>query len=133
MKSHELHPPERGSETILFAEDDEHVRRLSSDILAQAGYTVIQACDGQEAVQLLREHCAEIDLLLLDVVMPSLGGREICEQAQDICPGVPTLFTSGYDESSIHKDFILREGMALLEKPYSMRSLLKRIRAVLDS
>ncbi len=122
-----------GSETILMAEDDEMVRSLSQRILVGNGYTVLVAEDGEQALRLFDEHRDSIDLVILDVVMPKLGGREAYEQMRARRPGLRVLFASGYSETAIHKDFKLEGGLQLLQKPYTRDPFLRAVRAVLDS
>ena len=121
-----------GSETILMAEDDEMVRNLSQKILSSSGYTVIVARDGEEAVRLFQEQCQCIDLVMLDVVMPRMGGREAYERMCALRPGLKSLFASGYSESAIDKNFVLEGGLQLLQKPFTREPLLRAVRAVLD-
>lgn len=121
-----------GNETILMAEDDEMVRNLSQKILAASGYTVIVARDGEEAVRLFQEQCQCIDLVMLDVVMPRMGGREAYERMCALRPGLKSLFASGYSESAIDKNFVLEGGLQLLQKPFTREPLLRAVRAVLD-
>ncbi|MFP4502979.1 MAG: PAS domain S-box protein [Candidatus Hydrogenedentota bacterium] len=121
-----------GTEVILVAEDDPGVRRLARSILDRAGYEVITAEDGEDALEKFRQNQDRIDLLLVDVVMPRLGGRELFERARALCPGVRALFASGYSENAIHTNFILHEGMHLIEKPFDRAALLRAVRRMLD-
>ena len=121
-----------GTETILLAEDNEMVRKLGHTILQRAGYTVLEANDGTDAVELFKSHAGRIDLLLLDVVMPVMGGREAYEHIRALHPGIPTLFSSGYSENAIHTGFVLHDGLTLIQKPYSSSALLRAVRSVLD-
>ncbi len=122
-----------GAETILLAEDDAMVRKLSSAILEQAGYTVLAAGDGEEALRVFDEHADEIGLALLDVIMPKLGGRAVFERIREARPGVRALFSSGYSMNAIHTSFVLDEGLQLIQKPHQRDDLLRRVREVLDS
>ena len=122
-----------GSETILLAEDDDLVRSLAEQILSRKGYTVLSAKDGREAVELFEREGEHVHLLLLDVVMPQLSGREVLEKIHAMRPGVPALFASGYSESAIHTDFILHEGIRLVQKPYHHSELLRAVRDTLDN
>jgi PAS domain S-box-containing protein len=119
-----------GSETILLAEDDSHVRQWTRHVLNQAGYTVIEAGDGEELVEqfLAAEH---IDLILLDVVMPRKNGREALEEIKRTHPQVRALFTSGYTADIIHRKGILDQDINFLAKPASREQLLAKIRQVL--
>ena len=121
-----------GNETILVAEDDETVRELIKNILSQSGYTVYEAEDGAQAVQVFKEHSQEINLLLFDIIMPRKNGKEAYKEIQNIRPGVPVLFTSGYTADIIHKQGFLEEGFEIILKPVSMSALLQKVREVLD-
>ncbi len=126
-------PDPGGNETILLAEDDEAVQELSKEVLEIAGYRVMTAGDGEEALSLFEEHADEIDLALLDVMMPKLGGRAVFERIRAIRPEVRVLFSSGYSMNAIHTSFVLGEGLALIQKPYLSGDLRRRVREVLDS
>ncbi len=121
-----------GSETILLAEDDVTIRELSQSFLESAGYTVLTASDGEEALHVFDEHADEIDLALLDVMMPKLGGRAVFNRIREARPGIRVLFSSGYSMNAIHTSFVLDEGLQLLQKPYPRDVLLQRVREVLD-
>ncbi len=122
----------RGRETVLVAEDDTAVRELATRVLVHGGYKVITARDGEEAVRLHGEHRGEIALVILDVVMPKLGGREararILEQAKD----VRILFATGYDPDTIHGRLDDVRGADILSKPYEPDDLLRRVRKAID-
>ncbi|MBV1879453.1 MAG: PAS domain S-box protein [Pseudomonadales bacterium] len=121
-----------GSEMLLIVEDNQQVRDLASIILSEAGYQVLTAADGIEALNTFRQQHLAIDLILMDVVMPRMGGHEVYEEMQLIQPDVKVIFTSGYAEQGIHTNFILEQGLDFLQKPYQTDSLLKRIHQVLD-
>jgi len=121
-----------GTETILLAEDEQLVRNLAERILRSAGYNVFSACDGEEALQLLEMHGEKIDLALLDVVMPRLGGREVQKRIRDKRLQVRFLFSSGYSANAIHTDFVLNQGTHFIQKPYSREALLRKVRETLD-
>ena len=121
-----------GTEVILLAEDDDMVRGIAVRVLQENGYTVLAAKDGAEAVQVFEENADHVDLALLDVVMPKLGGREAHDRIREIRPGIPVLFCSGYSNESIHSSLVLDEGLALLQKPYNPDDLLRALRATLD-
>ena len=122
-----------GTETILVAEDEEAVRNLVCRILQGAGYTVLQACDGEDALRLYAQHADVIDLALLDVVMPKLGGRDVMEYISAKNPQIRFLFSSGYSENAIHTNFVIKEGIRLISKPYRKPDLLRAVRETLDS
>jgi CheY-like chemotaxis protein len=122
----------RGDETILVVEDDEAVRGLTRSVLEAAGYTVLEAADGRDALQCFRKHHEQIHLALLDVVMPGLGGREAYKEMLKVNPALKALFASGYSENAIHTNFVLDSGLALLKKPYSRDELLRAVRRQFD-
>jgi CheY-like chemotaxis protein len=121
-----------GTEGILLAEDDEAVRDLAVRVLEKGGYRVFAAVDGLDAIRVFSAHADEISLALLDVVMPTLNGREAFERIVEIKPGVRVLFTSGYSADAIHTKFVLDEGLELIQKPYGAESLLGKVREILD-
>ncbi len=122
-----------GTETILLAEDDDMVMALCKTTLEDAGYTVLLARDGQEAVHVFNDHYQVLDLVLLDVVMPKLGGRAVFGKIREKCPDMRVIFSSGYNtDNAIHNNFILDEGLTLIQKPYRSTDLLQLVRATLD-
>ncbi|OGW65544.1 MAG: hypothetical protein A2222_02675, partial [Nitrospirae bacterium RIFOXYA2_FULL_44_9] len=114
-----------GTETILLAEDEEEVRKLMRLALEEAGYKVIEAVDGKEAIEKFRENKDSIGLLLLDVIMPKMNGKGVYEEARKIKPGIKALFSSGYPADFIHKKGILEEGLNFISKPASPHEFLK--------
>ena len=123
-------PP--GKETILFAEDEESVREIVSGFLESKGYRVLAAADGDSAKQMAKSHNGKIDLLLTDVVMPRTGGRELAEALHRILPQLKVIFISGYTGDFVVRNAILESGAAFVQKPFSMQSLARKIREVLD-
>ena len=129
-KSNEL---PRGSETVLLVEDEEQVRELAARGLRQQGYTVLQASNGVEALSIASRHAdGEIDLLLTDVVMPLIGGRELSIKLRDIHPNVRVIYTSGYTDEAVIRHGMLKPGTDFVQKPYSLAGLTQKIRSVLD-
>ncbi len=122
-----------GTEMILVAEDEELVRELVVRLLENAGYTIFQAVDGEEAVRIFEEHADEIDMAILDVMMPKLGGREAMDRIYAKHPRTRFLFSSGYSEDAIHTDFVIQERLHLIAKPYHRDDLLRAVREVLDT
>jgi len=122
-----------GTETILVVEDDVAVLGFARRVLQGAGYTVLTAQDGLEALHIADEHAGAIDMVLCDVVMPKLGGAETMQQMLERHPGLLHLFTSGYSDDAVHINFIQKQGFELLRKPYRRDELLFQIREVLDS
>ncbi len=122
----------RGTETILLVEDDELVRDLATTFLGRAGYKIIPAEDGEIALEKFRQYSDSISLVILDVVLPKAGGREVMEEIHKIRPDTRILFTSGYSVNGIHTNFILEDNLVLLQKPYSRDDLLLKIREMID-
>jgi len=126
-------PTPRGTETILLAEDDATVRNLTRSILKHAGYTLLLAADGEEAWELFDRHADDIDLVILDVMMPKMGGRAVYERIRQTHPDTRVLFASGYSMNAIHTNFVLDQGVSLIQKPYQRDDLLRKVRQVLDA
>ena len=112
-----------GSETILLAEDEESLRRLSARILEQRGYTVIAAETAIEALQIAVRNGRTIDLLLTDLVMPQLSGTALAERVSAVLPDIRVLFMSGYADDVVSRNGALTPGSAFLEKPFSANDL----------
>jgi signal transduction histidine kinase/ActR/RegA family two-component response regulator len=121
-----------GSETILLVEDSLQVRDLARLMLTSIGYRVLEADNGSSALEIFRQHHASIDLVLMDVVMPELGGRDTLTQMRAIKADVRALFTSGYSSSAMHTKFIVDDGLNFIPKPYSPNELRIKVRKVLD-
>ena len=121
-----------GSETILLAEDETTVRALSERTLRGAGYTVLVAKDGREAIELFQTHIDEIDALVFDVVMPRRNGREAYEAIEKARPGMPVLFCSGCSEELLQWEYAPAAGGGILQKPYTRTTLLRTLRGILD-
>jgi two-component system cell cycle sensor histidine kinase/response regulator CckA len=121
-----------GSETVLVAEDDTDVRKLINTVLEKAGYEVIEAVDGEDAIEKMRENKDRIQLLLCDVIMPKKNGREVFNEIREIAPHIRALFMSGYTDNIIHEKGILEEGVNFILKPILPRELLRKVRGVLD-
>ncbi len=126
-------PTRGGDETLLLAEDEETVRTLARRVLESAGYDVISAENGEQALEIFEQCTDDIALVILDVVMPRLGGRETCERIRASKPDARVLFTSGYTGSELPADFLREHGLLLLPKPYDAATLLRTVRQVLDS
>ena len=124
--------PSPGTETVLLAEDEEVVRRLAREILTGNGYKVLEAGNGREALLLSEAHRGEIHLLLTDVVMPKINGRELSERIRLLRPGLRILYMSGYTDDAIFRHGILEDGIPFLQKPFSPEALARKVREVLD-
>jgi CheY-like chemotaxis protein len=121
-----------GAETILVAEDDETLRILLVQILESAGYTVLPAADGGEALDVFNQHEAGIDLVVLDMVMPKMGGKAVYEVLHRQHPRLGFLFSSGSSTDTVHTGFVMQEDIELIQKPYGPNALLSKVREVLD-
>jgi PAS domain S-box-containing protein len=122
----------KGYETVLVVEDEDFVRDVCVTLLERLGYKVLRASNGDEAIALAREHVKRIDLLMTDVVMPGMNGRELAEYMVLLHPETKVLFTSGYTDDAIVHHGVLDEGVAFIGKPYTLSELAKKIRAVLE-
>jgi two-component system cell cycle sensor histidine kinase/response regulator CckA len=127
-------PVRGGTETILLAEDHEGLRQMSHEVLTGLGYSVVLARDGREAVEKFEANPQKFSLLVLDVVMPRLGGPDALERIRGINPTIPVIFTSGYSEESQMLSALVSRGIAqLLQKPYPPKDLARKIRDILDN
>ncbi len=134
-KTEEPAPAEiqRGSETILLVEDDEMVRKLAHRGLLDDGYTVLEACDGPEAIQRSQGYKGQVDLLLTDVVMPGgIGGHQLAEQLTAHRPEMKVIYMSGYTDDTIVRYGILGKDLAFIQKPFTMTTLTRKVRQQLD-
>ena len=121
----------RGTETVLVVEDVAAVRAVTREMLRRAGYHVLEAADGRAALQVAATHQGPLHLLLTDVVMPDLSGRDLAERLTEVRPDVKVIFMSGYTDDAVVRHGILREGIAYLQKPFTPRSLSAKVRSVL--
>jgi CheY-like chemotaxis protein len=127
-------PSERpqATETVLLVDDEPAVRGLVREVLRRHGYTVVEAADGATGLRLCAEYPAPIHLVLTDVVMPGMGGREMAQQAARLRPRLRFLFMSGYTEDPRVRDDLMQPGAAFLQKPFTPGVLTRRVREVLD-
>lgn len=128
----QLKDSRRGSETILLVEDEEGVRELAKNVLAAQGYQVLVAGRPDEAIALLQTHKQEIQLLLTDVIMPNMSGRELARRVTAIRADIKVLFMSGYTDNVISAGGMLEEGISFLQKPFTPTVLIHKIREVLN-
>jgi signal transduction histidine kinase len=127
-----------GTETILIAEDEDALQELAQDVLEGLGYTVLLARNGEEAVEMFTTERDRIDMLLLDVVMPRMGGHQAYQQIHALSPHVPVIFMTGYSAETVQSRFLKQNkvveelGVPVLQKPYNIEALGRKIREVLD-
>lgn len=125
-------PVRGGQETVLIVEDHEGLREIASAMLKSLGYRVQVALDGEQAVEEFRAHCDEIALVLLDVVLPKLGGPEAYARMCAYHPDVPVLFVTGYSADAEMLHSVQERKLPLLQKPYGPRELAQKVREALD-
>ena len=123
----------RGEGTILLAEDDDAVRAIARTTLERAGYQVLSATDGANALVLADGHAGPIDLLLTDVIMPGMNGRELAQAMTTRRPGLPVLFVSGYTDNVLAHHGLSSPNRALLDKPFTPASLTAAVAALLGA
>ncbi|MGM0644412.1 MAG: ATP-binding protein, partial [Thermodesulfobacteriota bacterium] len=122
-----------GTETILLVEDEPTILRMTRMMLEKKGYTVISASAPTEAVEKARNHSGLIDLLMTDVVMPEMNGRDLAVQIAELYPGIRNLFMSGYTANVIAHQGVLDDGVAFIQKPFSMADMTVKVREVLNT
>jgi two-component system cell cycle sensor histidine kinase/response regulator CckA len=122
-----------GTETVLLAEDDDSVRDLAREILEMNGYTVVEASNGKEALAIVDAGAVKFDVLVTDLVMPLLGGRELAQKVARRLPDLPVLYLSGYTDSAVLHQGDLAAGTFFLQKPFSPATLASKVRETLDS
>jgi len=127
------HPqaPTGGSETVLLVEDEESVRELVRETLQNKGYTVMEASDGINGMKVAETYDGKIDILITDVVMPGMSGRELAQRVAASRPSIRVLYLSGYTEDAIIHEGVLDPGTAFLQKPFTLQALARKVRDVL--
>jgi CheY-like chemotaxis protein len=124
-------PLARGTETVLLVEDEAVLRELVGEMLSSLGYAVVQAANGPDALRIAARSDAAIDLLLTDVVMPGMGGPELAATLGEARPGLHVLYMSGYTHDAMARHGVLESGVVLLQKPFEVATLARRIREAL--
>ena len=125
-----VNEPGRGNQTLLFVEDEAMLLNINSEILEQLGYTVLTASSPAEALKIAGEYRGNIDLLITDVIMPGMNGRDLAEKISDLHPGIKLLFMSGYTASVIAHHGVLEEGVHFLQKPFSLNDLAEKVKKI---
>ncbi len=125
--------PLQGSETILLVEDDKAVRRMAGEVLERGGYTVLEARHGREALQLCKRHTGRIHLMVTDMVMPEMGGRELAERLARLRPAMRVVYVSGYSSNADVTHGVFAPDTPLLQKPFESEALLRTVREVIDA
>jgi len=121
----------RGTETVLLVEDEDSVRELVRETLVSRGYKVLEAENGESGLQVGENYKGQIDLLITDVVMPGIGGRELAKKLLLMRPNIGVLFLSGYTEDAVVNHGALGPGRVFLQKPFTLQSLARKVREVL--
>jgi two-component system, cell cycle sensor histidine kinase and response regulator CckA len=133
MKKSEKRPQEfyGGSETIMVVEDDEMIIKMIMKVLNNCGYTILSATDGNEAIRISEEHAGPIDLVLTDVIMPGMGGKELSNLLKKIRPATKIIYMSGYTDNAIVHHGVLDKGLSFIQKPFTSYALKKKVREAL--
>ena len=124
--------PAFGTETILLVDDDDRVRKMAQQMIRMGGYQVITARSGEEALETYSSKREEISLIILDLIMPGMGGQRCLEQLMSVDPDVKVLVASGYSEKSVNHDYTMKAARGFISKPYDAKDILAAIRKVLD-
>jgi PAS domain S-box-containing protein len=123
----------RGTETVLLVEDEELVRDLVRELLEVCGYRVLEAADGEAAIELFEREQLQVDLLITDLVMPRIGGRQLAERLRALRPEIKILYMSGYTDDIIIHRGVMSESAAFIQKPFTLDDLARRVREILDA
>lgn len=123
----------QGAETVLLAEDEEMVRKLAQQVLEMCGYQVLEAANGGAALLICERHKEPIHLLITDVIMPEMSGRELADRLAQLRPEMKVLYMSGYTDNAILHQGVLDEGANFIQKPFPTDALARKVREVLDA
>jgi DNA-binding NtrC family response regulator len=122
----------RGTETILLVEDEESVRGFIRTLLERSGYAVLDASNGHEAIDIVSARGSAIHLLVTDVVMPRMSGRELAENVRSISPGIRLLYVSGYTDDAVFRHGMTEGEINFIQKPFRSMDFLRKVREILD-
>ena len=122
----------RGKETILIVEDFEEVRQLAVQVLERQGYKILEAANGNATLEVCKRHKGQIHLMMTDVVMPGMSGRELADRIKSMHPEMKVLYTSGHADDTIVHYGVLRDGVNYIQKPFTMEGLARKVREALD-
>jgi DNA-binding NtrC family response regulator len=125
-------PATHGQETVLLVEDEPAILKIATMMLERQGYRVLSASKPDEAISVAKEHAGEIHLLMTDVVMPEMNGRDLAKNLTSFCPGLKRLFMSGYPADVIAHQGMLEEGVHFIQKPFSLQDLAAKVREALS-
>jgi CheY-like chemotaxis protein len=124
--------PWHGTGTVLLVDDEEHIRAVGKGMLEWAGYTVLTAADGQKALEVFRQHAEDIVCVILDLTMPQVDGEAAFRALRQIKPTIRVLMTSGYNEQEVTQRFVGKGLAGFLQKPYTVETLTRKLREVLE-
>ena len=130
-QEHEVKEPGQGYQTLLLVEDEAMLLNINSEILEQLGYTVLTAASPAEALRIAGQHKGKIELLITDVIMPEMNGRDLAEKISALYPGIKLLFMSGYTANVIAHHGVLDDGVHFLQKPFSLNDLAEKVKDIL--
>ena len=133
MKSNSTIESSRAEETVLLIDDDEMIADVSEMILKNSGYDVVSAKSGKEAIEVYKENHSRIDMVILDMILPDMGGGDTYDKLKEINPGIKVLLASGYDIDYQGRDIMERGCDGFIQKPFNMNELLEKIRGILTS
>lgn len=121
-----------GNETILMVEDEINILEMGKTILEKFGYKVLTAISPLEALEIVKEHGDSIELLITDLIMPGMNGRQLADSVAKLYPGIKVIYTSGYTPNVIMQSGVIRDNINFIQKPYSIHDLLLKVREVLN-
>jgi len=124
--------PDKGNEIILIVEDEPDVLEIAKAILIEYGYSIYTALNGEEAIRVYKKRSDEIQMIFTDVIMPKMGGKELFEKLHSSYPDLKFLFTSGYSMETMDEEFVEKENLKIIQKPYHPNVLISEIQQILS-